>query len=336
MARAWPRLVHILELGRIELVFASISNAWLIVFLSRHVEPMVRQIEAVRPPPAGMPLSVLLPVTAVASAGLAVYGLALNDVLDVRRDRAMAPTRPIPAGRVALPAAVVVSVTALLLALAAATVLGKLSIFAALAVAAAALFYNATGKYLPAVGAVSLGLIHAGAMLVPNPRMGYVWPVLLVFTHVTIYATITHRLEGKRPRMSGAELSGVVAGWTFITLTAVAIMSQGGVTHLDEGPGVWLGPIAAACLYAIVAVLITRHHLSSRRQKRLAAVRFGQWAALAHILLDLGWLAALGLWFGFALGLGLAALAILTRGAVELLAHITEPPPTYRLGPSSL
>ncbi len=338
MTLPWRKAIHLLELTRIELVFASISNAWMIVFLSVTLEPAFRINPTFLAPPQGrgLPLWVVVLLASVTAAGLSIYGIALNDVLDARRDRAFAPTRPIPSGRVGLPAAVITCVIALLLALAAAVLLGRMSVLLALLVAGAILFYNATGKHLPAVGALTLGLIHAGAALVPNPAMGFTWPVWLILTHVTAYAVIAHRIESKRPRMTTLEASAVIAGWAFVTLVLVTLMTQRHAMLVGDSPGIWLGPMAAVAVYVAGGAIILRRPLRPRRLRRQAADQFGRWAILCAILMDAGWLMGAGAWLAAGLSVKLAIIAWLLRRLIELLGHLAEPPPGYRLGPGTL
>jgi 4-hydroxybenzoate polyprenyltransferase len=331
MATAWRKAIHLLELTRIELVFASVSNAWMVVFISAAIEPQVR-LNPTFWVKSGLPLWLIVLLSGVTAAGLSIYGIALNDVLDARRDRAFAPTRPIPAGRVAPAAAVVTSVVALLLAVASAVMLGRMSVLLTLLVAGAILFYNATGKHLPAVGAIVLGLIHAGAALIPNPTLGFTWPVWAILTHVMAYAVLTHRLESKRPHMTTPNVATVIAAWVFVTLVLVAMMTQRNALHAPAVAGIWFGPILAAGVYVLGAWLLLRAPTRPRRLRKQAALRYGRWAVLCSMLLDAGWLAGVGQWWPAALALKLAIVAWILRRLIELLGHLSEPPPGYRLG----
>ena len=52
------------------------------------------------------------------------FGMALNDLMDIRRDRVFARWRPIPSGRIRPRTAIVVTLVLLMISLAAATILG--------------------------------------------------------------------------------------------------------------------------------------------------------------------------------------------------------------------
>ena len=86
MARRFD-LVAYLKLFRFPLVFTAIADSaagYLICTGSHEIE---------------VPLLVCL---AVASAGLYFFGMALNDIADVSRDKLIAPTRVLPSGRLSL------------------------------------------------------------------------------------------------------------------------------------------------------------------------------------------------------------------------------------------
>ena len=120
---------------------------------------------------AHISLVLALVAGAVVAIGLFAYGAALNDVLDVRHDSTFRPDRPIPAGRIRLGQAIVVTIGALIITVVASAAMGLPALWIMLLVAGAILFYNAAGKYIPSVGCVTIGLIHAAHMLIPTPEM---------------------------------------------------------------------------------------------------------------------------------------------------------------------
>ena len=150
------------------------------------------------------------------AASLHTFSACLNDALDVRRDRAFWPRRPIPSGQVAWSRAVVLALMGLLIALASAVGLSEASSLMCLLTAAAILFYNAAGKFVPAVGIVTVGLVHALNMLIPNPRAEFLWPLWLTMTHVTACGAIAYWLEGKRPALKPAQTTWLWAAWAFL------------------------------------------------------------------------------------------------------------------------
>src|SRR4051812_50164902 len=94
--RISQRLLTLLQFTRMALVFTAISNSLCTLLLAtrRHVGPDGSVVEAL-----GWQSVVLV---ALISSGLYGYGMALNDIIDRRRDRQVAAHRPLPSGRIAL------------------------------------------------------------------------------------------------------------------------------------------------------------------------------------------------------------------------------------------
>src|SRR3954466_6029327 len=111
--RISQRLLTLLQFTRMALVFTAISNSLctLLLVTRRQVGPEGSVIEALRWE------RVLL--VALISIGLYGYGMALNDIIDRRRDRQLAAHRPIPSGRIALATAHFIAGFLFLLSLAA-------------------------------------------------------------------------------------------------------------------------------------------------------------------------------------------------------------------------
>src|SRR4051812_38070858 len=154
------RLMALLQLTRAALAFTAIADAWTVLLLRMPGEA---------PREMGL-LIVEMLVVAVASFGLYGFGMALNDLLDARRDRIFAPRRPIPSGRIQPRWAVVTALGLLMAALLAAAFMTPLELYGkgvltqrgamlssadlvpysflfALATAALIVFYDATSKY---------------------------------------------------------------------------------------------------------------------------------------------------------------------------------------------
>src|SRR4051812_4869590 len=100
------RFLALLQLTRAALAFTAIADAWTVLLLRVPGDD--------RPRSMGL-LIVEMLVMAVASFGMYGFGMALNDLLDARRDRIFAPRRPIPSGRIQ-PRWAVVTALALLMA----------------------------------------------------------------------------------------------------------------------------------------------------------------------------------------------------------------------------
>jgi 4-hydroxybenzoate polyprenyltransferase len=297
------RLIHFLELARVELLLAATSNVWLMTFFAIELAPAHGQANRRSEALDSLGLTASLVLVTLVALGLTGCGMAMNDVLDARHDRAFAPGRPIPAGRVDVTMAISAAMLGMLVGLAAAVPLGKMSMVMALLVAAGMLFYNLTGRFVPAVGIVSLGLITAASMLLPNPRPVLVWPIVLAMTHVMAAASLRHYLAGKRPRLSAIDGWGLCIGWAFWTLLLVGLISNhqpGGWPPPAPGSGglgvaglirsFWAGPVVAIFGFVIVSWLTLRGRMAQVRSRRDAGRSFARLSALWLIIYNAAWL----------------------------------------------
>lgn len=335
MGHLWRRTLHLLELARVELLLAAVSNVWLMTFLAFAVEPAGAR--HLRLDELGLPVTLAL--ATLCALGLVGCGMAINDVVDARYDRQFAPDRPIPSGRVGARAVVSAAMLSLIVALGAAVWLGTASAMLALLAAAGVLFYNAAGRFMPAVGIVSLGLITAISMLVPNPNAAFVWPVALTMTHVMACAALRYALAGRRPRLSALDGVGVCMGWAFWVLLLVTVArarsEQAIPLFMDSGAGVggviWIGPILAMFGFAGLGMWILGGKVGPERSRRVAAARFGRWSGLWLIVYDFAWLASAGLWWQAGTIAGLFGLAWLAMSLNRAWSVAAGPRPGYRV-----
>ncbi len=303
------------DLARLPWLCASVASVWSMVLLDR----------AVGGPAVGgdiaqtMPLLIVLILAGGFTAGIQVFGLALNDLLDVRRDRLFDPARPLPAGRAGAGAALVVSITALLVGLACAVPLGMLSSLLAMACAAMVVFYNATARFVPAAGLVLLGLIGATAMLVPVPSARFCWPVWVTLTHVIGFAAAAHTFARKRPRLKGWHLWGVVGGWAFWSMVLITWMTQRDALGAPGHRTLWFGPIIAAALFTVICTLRVRAAGDRREAGRLLMHLGMQWLGVY----GLAWLVAGQLWWQAAVVAAIVAIGWLG----QWLWHDVDEPP---------
>src|SRR5688572_18913735 len=196
MRRTVLRIVTAIQLTRLTMAFGAVSDVWFVILLTKYDESSALYSYL---PVHDMSLAVALLAGLIVALGLFAYGASLNDVLDVRHDTAFSPDRPIPAGRIRVGQAIVVTVGALLVAMLGGVSLGKESAGVTLLTATGILFYNAAGKFIPAAGITTVGLIHAAHMLIPNHQLQFTLPVWLVMTHAMVIAALVHHLEQKRP-----------------------------------------------------------------------------------------------------------------------------------------
>lgn len=318
LPNAFARLLtaaRLLGMTRLGLVLSGVSGAWLMTFLAFGLETEKNR----SPVLAELGIGLGLLASAGAALGLGVFAVALNDVLDRRQDRLLANdadglAKPVASGRVSPRTATVVAVGALLLSVLCAGALGSTSLRLAVLLGAAALFYNVAGRFVPAVGVVSLGLIHGLALAIPNPLAGFAWPVLLTMTHVMGCGLIRHHLEAKRPRIKPADVWLTLIGWGFWSMVVLVLIRyrQGGVDPAAVTPGIWIGPTTAVVVFVVLAIRVLRQ--GGAVEPTLRARRFRRLSVGWLFVYNIAWLVSTGLvWQGLALT-GLLGLALLGIG----------------------
>ena len=274
-----------IQLTRLTMGFGAVADIWFVILLTQG------RAEYVYVPVHSMELAPALVVGAIVAIGLFAYGASLNDVLDARHDSAFSPDRPIPAGRIKVGQAVVVTVGSLIVAVLAGAQLGTWALRITLLASAAILFYNAAGKYVPAVGLVTLGLIHAAHMFIPNHQLTFTLPVWLVMTHSVGIAATVHVLEDKRPRLTRRTVIALFLAWVGWS----AIILGGGAW----GGGLWPAdaewPQAMWPIAAVVGFMAIGWWKASSATGRAAAEKLKRYGAMWHGLYGAGWLAAVGL-----------------------------------------
>ena len=259
------RLLGVLQLTRMALVFTAIADSFCSLLLlanSYHGSP--DNPERILTP--GRYLSV-----AAMSIGLYGFGMSLNDIIDQRRDRQIAPHRPLPSGRVGVITAHLTCAFSMLLALAAAgyywTLSGDWRSFVFVVIAQALIwFYDVAGKYLVALGLITLGAIRFFHCVVPAPQIPVLWHPLLLLNHVTILSAVSYAWEQKRPPLTKVHVITIAAG--LLLIDAMAIVALGTwrghgdvIAALRHDPGMqWnnalLLPIAAVLAFILVGALI--------------------------------------------------------------------------------
>ncbi|MDZ4698969.1 MAG: UbiA-like protein EboC [Rhodothermales bacterium] len=120
----------------------------------------------------------------LSTTGLYAGGVAFNDVFDANLDAVERPERPIPAGRVTRQNAAIFAGSLLLGGIAAAFAASPAAGLLALAIAAAALVYDAYGKHHALLGPINMGLCRGGNLLLgmgAAPLMiVHHWPLALL------------------------------------------------------------------------------------------------------------------------------------------------------------
>ena len=285
------------------LVFTAISNSLCTLLLATR-----RQVGE-----SGSLLDVLsaqrVILVALISIGLYSYGMALNDIIDRRRDRQLAAHRPIPSGRIPLATAHVICAALFLMALVAGFIYarrtpnGWISLVLLLWTVFLIAFYDFAGKYLVAVGLLTLGLIRFFHAIIPAPDPPLLWHPLLLFTHVSILSAVAYWWEEKRPELTAAHWFAVLGGVAIIDILAVSIvLARGAQTGLgkeapDVHPGLLL-PIGLALLFVVIAWRIRKRSPTSRQAGQTLMLTGLLWLIVydsAFAMVYVGWRYALAL-----------------------------------------
>src|SRR3989440_1801507 len=268
--RISQRLLTFLQFTRMALVFTAISNSLCTLLLATRgqVGPEGSVLEALHWE------RVIL--VALISIGLYGYGMALNDIIDRRRDRQLAAHRPLPSGRIALATAHVICGLLFLLALVAGFVYarktpgtGWMSLVLVLWTVFLIAFYDFAGKYLVAVGVLMLGLIRFFHAIIPAPELPLLWHPLLLFTHVSILSAVAYWWEEKRPELTGAHWAAVGGGVAMVDILAVSIVWWSKQHGESAGGMGWnqglLLPIGLAVFFVIIAWRVRTRSATSRQ-----------------------------------------------------------------------
>lgn len=306
-----------IQLTRLTMGFGAVADIWFVILLTQG------RAEYVYVPVHSMVLAPALVAGAIVAIGLFAYGASLNDVLDARHDTTFSPDRPIPAGRIKLGQAVVVTIGSLIVAVLAGAALGTAGdrpsgwpLYITLLASAAILFYNAAGKFLPAVGLMTLGLIHAAHMFIPNHQLTFTLPVWLVMTHSVGIAAAVHVLEDKRPRLTRRTVIALFLGWVGWSVIILGGGAWGGglwPADADWPQAMW--PIAA-----VVGFMAIGWWKASSATGRAAAEKLKRYGAMWHGLYGAGWLAAVGLGQQ---AIGLLVFALVGFAAMTLIKEVS-------------
>ena len=288
-------LRSILQLTRVTLVLTAVSHVWLSIFLALEVEPDWRR----NPNLEQLPLPWLLVLGAVLGGGLYGYATALNDVLDVRRDRLLRPDRPIPSGGVGRQTAMVVAVICLLLALLAATFFGRATMVLTVATAGGLLFYNAVAKHLPATGLITVMLCRMLLFFTVNPLLGFAWPAVLAMTHEAFWLRVAYRMDGSRKRWTDQDWLLFTVGWAFWALAVVAWIGVRDGMAIEAAATIWIGPILVMAWFLVAARLALRPRRHEKREDRPRGRRLRELIWISLMVFDAAWLISAGLiWQG--------------------------------------
>lgn len=337
MRGAIERVSSVLRLTRVTSAVAIVGNLWFVVLWTRALPE-----EAGTPEVLTRPLWLLLPAAAFAGVSLFAFAATLNDILDRKRDRALRPSRPIAAGAMPVDQAAILVAVTLCAAVLGAAVFGIASVVLTVALAAAIMFFNTTARFIPAIGFLTLGVIYSGHMLVPNPNLAFIVPLIVVMTHALAVAATTHFVARKVPRVTRRAGVLAVLGWGLWVVLLVALgASRIGQTMADElepagvlgnpwpgwvDRGVVAWPLTAAIAFVLVAIWKYRQIGGGPR----AAEKIQRYGSLWLTIYGVAWLAGIGAMSYAAIVAALAVLGFVGMTTLREVYGLLEEPVGYR------
>ena len=323
--RSILKLAGVLKLTRVTTGFGAVANLWFVILWTRS-NPAEHGHAAL----SERSLFLLLGGGLLTGIGLYAFGATINDLLDVHRDRAMNPSRPIIAGSTSIELAVCSVAGALMVAVLGSTVFGTAAILATLLLAFAVLMFNALGRFVPGIGMVLLSVIYAGHMLLPNMSVQFLVPAWMIMTHAIVVTGLAHHLGRKSPPISRRAGVFAVAGWATCSLMLLALMWS----RRGEG-AIWpefvpaTAPLYPLGLVALFAMLVMRRSRSIGTGPRLGE-KIARYGAMWPALYATGWLAGTGLWHAVWWMLGLTAVGFLVMSVLREVYAMAEHPAGYR------
>jgi hypothetical protein len=268
------RLLSLLQLTRMALVFTAVADGWCTLLLAAQRRAETRGTTLA----AQVDVRQFLAAAAV-SVGLYGFGMSLNDIIDRRRDQQISPNRPLPSGRLGVAAAHVVCGLLIAAAVGAGALYGRLTddwtslvlvVWTGMLIA----FYDLAGKYLVALGLLTLGLIRFFHALVFSPTVPLLWHPLWLLNHVVVLSAVAYRWEEKRPPLTRGHWVLVLGGLLFVDAMLVSTVasrhaepSGGAVSDLAATlriqPGL-IVPAAATACFVLLAWRIRRRSPTPR------------------------------------------------------------------------
>jgi hypothetical protein len=286
LGRVSHQLLTLLQLTRMALVFTAISNGLAALLLRAQVHGV--EPERLDPWLVGATLAVAI--------GLYGFGMALNDIIDRRRDRQIARGRPLPSGRIGVGAALLAAAILLALALAGGFVFlrradaGLVSLLLVAFTAGLIVLYDYAGKYLVWLGLLMLGLIRFFHATVAAPQLTLAWHPLLLMNHVVIISAVAYRWEAKRPPLTPRQGWMLAGGLVALNVLLVAaFFFRRGESFADSlrlSPAL-IPPLLAAGGFAVFGYLI-RRRANDRRAAGKSLILYGLLWLIAYDALFVG------------------------------------------------
>lgn len=270
------------------MALGAVSDVWFVILYTR-ARPEYAELQI-----CSLPLWLALTAGLVVAIGLFAYGASLNDLLDARHDSAFSPQRPIPAGRIRGGQVVVMAISALMVAILFSIIMGEAALILTLMTATGILFYNAAGKHVPAIGLLTIGLVHAVHMMIPNHSLEFTIPVWLIMTHAMGIGIAVHILDNKRPMLNAKSVVILVLGWV---ASSALVLGYGWISAEDGR--FW--PMATGIrgiawpLLAVMGFFMVVYWKSTRSSGRNLGEKLQRYGAMWQCLYGAAWLLAVDL-----------------------------------------
>jgi 4-hydroxybenzoate polyprenyltransferase len=310
------RLLPALQLTRMAMVFTAIADGLCALFL--HAQ-RIRLATNPAQPIAHFIDPRLVVAMILVSIGLYGYGMALNDLIDHRRDRQLASDRPIPSGRMSLLGARLLCILLATLALAGGSIYafrsptGWQSLLLVAWCGTLISFYDFAAKYLVGPGLLMLGFIRFFHALIPATGVPIVWHPLLLLDHVTILATLAYFWEEKRPALTRLHVIIIAGGLILFNAGCIALLlSRRGTDQMELQWGLLL-PLGCAVLFILLAAWVYQ----STPTPRQASARLMRLGMLWLILYDAAFIAGFVNW-------KLAGIILLLLPATWVATHLVR------------
>lgn len=221
-----------------------------------------------------------LAAMAITSVGLYGFGMSLNDIIDRRRDSRLAADRPLPSGRVRLVTAHTICAGLALMAICGGAAYahwteptGMMSLMLMAVTGMVITFYDFAGKYLVALGLLSLGVIRLLHAMIAFPQLELlvVWHPLLLLDHVALLSAVGYHWEQKRPPLGPTHWWTVIGGLLGINLLMIVGIgwkrgdeTLGGLPKALDMRTALLLPAAAIVVFIGIAYVIRKRNPVSR------------------------------------------------------------------------
>ncbi len=302
-------LLAILRLIRLPLLFTALADATVVVVI------IAKDIHW----PA-------LEAVWGATAGLYLFGVALNDVIDARRDRATEASgafgrvNPVAGGDLPAPAALAIALLGALLAFTAAWASEYVNITMTATAAGLILAYNLGLKRFPPIGLPILGAIRAAwaAQGLVGDDMLTLWAVpAVIAAHTVFVSAFAYAWEGRKPPLYGNN-------WLHLLAVCAAALVGLGMAPDKWGAGFWPADRSLSKVYLTWALFIAVFGgIFARlpRTQRGQVLRF--FGLVWLILLDYSFVLAAGVTQPGLIFVALLACVFVSVQAMRMLARFT-------------